>query len=118
MASWAKNADFVANTTTLLNDARHAVVALTSATSSPNVLHTVCGVLQTDDEAAYNSLPTPDASATKLLNKAYNTLGAGASRCYGAGGDAATRARALAELTQGAADLAEGSARVASASTP
>jgi hypothetical protein len=117
-ASWAKDANFVANTATLMGDARHAASALVSPASSPNALHTVCGVLQTDDEAAYNSLPTPDATATGLLNRAYNALGAGASHCYDAGSDATARARALAEVTRGLADLAEGSARVARASTP
>lgn len=118
VASWAKDANFTANTRTLLDDARHAVEALADPSSSPNELHTVCGVLQTDDEAAYNSLPTPDASATGLLNRAYNQLGAGASHCYDAGDAPLARARALRELTAGAADLAEGAARVASALVP
>lgn len=115
-ASWAKDANFAADTRALLGDARHAVTALGAPSSTANLLHTVCGVLQTDDEAAYNSLPTPDAAATALLSRAYNTLGAGASRCYDAGARAPARARALADLTRGAAELAEGAARVASAS--
>lgn len=118
MASWAKDADFTANTRTLLADARHAATALGAPASTSDLLHTVCGVLQTDDEAAYNSLPTPDAAATALLSRAYNALGAGASRCYDAGASAPARARALADLTRGAAALAEGAARVASASAP
>ncbi len=118
VASWAKDANFTANTRTLLGDARHAVTALADPTSTANDLHTVCGVLQTDDEAAYNSLPTPDGAATRLLNRAYNELGTGASRCYEAGASPAARARARREVTTGAADLAEGAARVASALVP
>ena len=118
VANWAKDANFSANTRTLLDDARHAVTALADPSSTANDLHTVCGVLQTDDEAAYNSLPTPDAAATRLLNRAYNELGTGASHCYDAGASATARARALREVTAGAADLAEGAARVASALVP
>ena len=118
VASWAKDANFTANTRTLLDDARHAVTALADPSSTANDLHTVCGVLQTDDEAAYNSLPTPDAAATRLLNRAYNQLGTGASHCYDAGASVSARARALREVTSGSADLAEGAARVASALVP
>ena len=118
LASWAKDANFTANTRTLLDDARHAVTVLADPSSTANDLHTVCGVLQTDDEAAYNSLPTPDAAATRLLNRAYNELGVGASHCYDAGASTSARARALREVTVAAGDLAEGAARVASARAP
>lgn len=118
MVSWARAANFTHNTATLTSDARHAVTALGEPTSSPNLLHTVCGVLQTDDEAAYNSLPTPDASSTNLLSRAYNALGVGASHCYDAGTDPARRARALGEIAHAVAQLAEGVARVGAAMTP
>jgi X-X-X-Leu-X-X-Gly heptad repeat protein len=63
-------------------------------------------------------LPTPDATATTLLSKAYTSLGAGANECYVASTSVRARAKALETLASGLADLSEGSARITSASTP
>jgi uncharacterized protein YceK len=111
-ATWAKQSSFASAKTTLTNDARNASRALQTPSLSTNSLHTVCGVLLVDAEAANAALPTPDQQATTLLSKAYNALGDGANTCYRAGNNAHLRQRAVAYLRLGAADLILGSIRL------
>lgn len=116
LSDWVGQSAFHSAVSTLRTDARHAVTALRERHSSAALLHTVCGVLDLDSESANASLPTPDADSTTLLGRAYDQLGAGAVRCYGAGDSGARRAAAVAAIQRGAATLAEAAARVASAS--
>lgn len=115
LRDWVSQSSFHSALATLRADARNAVTALRSAGSSARLLHTVCGVLDLDAQSANASLPTPDASSTALLSRAYDQLGAGASRCYGASSPT-RRAAAARDIERGAATLAEAAARVASAS--
>jgi hypothetical protein len=116
MTNWVAQNGFGANDKTLTNDAKHAATALRDPSTSAASLHTVCAVLDLETQQENAALPTPDAQATTLLSKAFDTLGAGATECYGASSDVAKRARALRSLSNGAALLAEASARVAAAS--
>jgi hypothetical protein len=116
MTNWATQNGFGANVKSLTNDAKHAAIALRDSSTSAASLHTVCAVLDLETQQENAALPTPDSQATTLLSKAFNTLGAGAVECYGASSNEARRTRALGSLSNGAALLAEASARVAAAS--
>ncbi len=118
LTSWVVQSSFLSSAKALVTDAQHSAGQLKSLSSSDADLHTVCGVLLVDTESANASLPTPDGRATTLLSKAYTNLGAGANECYGASSNVSARAKALASMTLGLADLSEASARIASASTP
>jgi uncharacterized protein YceK len=118
MASWVKQSNYIVNSKTLLADVEHAANALRSTTSSNVELHTVCAVLFTDDGHAEQALPTPDAQATALLNRAYADFANGANQCYEARQSARARASALALLVRGVATLSEASARVSTAVVP
>jgi hypothetical protein len=116
MASWVKQSSYLSGAKAVARDARHSASALEKATTSSVDLHTVCGVLLVDTESANASLPTPDNRATTLLSDAYTNLGAGANECYNAAASTSARATALKSLAKGLNDLAEASARIASAS--
>ncbi|MHB8380211.1 MAG: hypothetical protein ACYDB2_09915 [Acidimicrobiales bacterium] len=118
MTNWVVQSGFIANAKSLTNDAKHSALALRDPSTSDASLRTVCAVLDLETEQANAALPTPDNQATTLLSRALNTLGAGAVECYGASSNVATRARALRSLSNGAADLAEASARVANVIAP
>ena len=114
--NWATSSNVVANSATLLLDARHAATTLRVTSSSSVTLHTVCGVLLLQIQQANSSLPTPDAQLTTLLSQTYTSWGQAANECYAAGASRARRQRAVASLTQGAATLSEALARLASIS--
>ncbi|MFI5036409.1 MAG: hypothetical protein ACHQFZ_09430 [Acidimicrobiales bacterium] len=116
MRAWVTQSAFHTAVATLRSDAGRAVTALRDASTAPNVLHTVCGVLDVDALSANASLPTPDDQATALLGRAYGAFGSGAAICYTAASSAAARVRAVAEVQRAARILAEASARVAAAS--
>ncbi len=116
LRSWVSQSSFHSAVSTLRADARHALTVLRDPQSTPGLLRTVCAVLDVDALSANASLPTPDAQATTLLGRAYDQLGAGANRCYGAGSSAAQRTSAVGLIERGAATLAEAAARVSSAS--
>jgi hypothetical protein len=118
MISWATQSNFATNAKSLYVDTQHSARALRTPSISKADLHTVCGVLLLEAQAANSSLPTPDAQATKLLSGSYADLGAGANQCYRAESNLATRATAIASLAKGAALLAEATARVATTSLP
>ncbi|MGH9020670.1 MAG: hypothetical protein ACRDV0_06580 [Acidimicrobiales bacterium] len=113
--AWTTQSAFASAVTTLRTDARHAVTVLDEPRPSPNLLHTVCGVLSVDAGAADGSLPAPDGTATSLLSTAYSGFAAGAQDCYVAS-DASRRANAVAVIERAVARLAEARARIASIS--
>ena len=114
--NWMSQSNFAHAHQALIGDARTSEQVLLDRTSSSAVLHTVCGVLLVDTEAANSSLPTPDAQSTELLGRAYNAFGGGANTCYRAGSDITQRARALKYLHQALADLSFASIRLSIAS--
>ena len=114
MKAWTSGSSYTATNETLIRDARHSATALGIAAESANELHTVCGVMLYDSEAANSLLPTPDHLVNSLLSKAYGSLGAGANVCYAAGTDSAKRTRALNYLSKGVGLLAEASAQIKS----
>ena len=114
-ANWVHESDYAKNNATLVHDVQRAAAALADHSSTDNQLHTVCGVLYTDTEAANASLPTPDAQSTKLLSRAYTEIGDGGNECYDAATSASQRAKALASLAAGLASLSEAAARLATA---
>lgn len=111
-AAWIQQSSFTSSKATLLKDATNASSALSNVRLSTNSLHTVCGVLLVDVEAANSALPTPDQQASSLLSKAYNAMGDGANTCYKAGTSTALRSRAKAYLQLGATNLALGAVRL------
>jgi hypothetical protein len=116
MKSWTRQSsyNYVATNTSLITDATHSAKALRTTGETNGELHLVCGVLDYDTQSANSFLPTPDTVASKLLDKAYGNLGAGATICYGAGTSASKRARALSYLSIGVGQLNEAYARIKS----
>ncbi len=118
MTGWVAHSDFTSNATSLFNDVKGSAKDLRNPNLSSNDFHTVCQVLYSDDGAMQAALPTPDAQATKLLNRAYQQFATAAHECYDAQSSAVARSRALATLASGAALFSEARARVATASLP
>jgi hypothetical protein len=118
MTGWVTHSSFRANAKSLFSDVKSSAKDLHNAHLSSNDFHTVCQVLYSDDGAMQAALPTPDAQATRLLNKAYLEFATAAHQCYNAQSSATARATALTMLAKGAAVFSEGTARVATASLP
>jgi hypothetical protein len=116
MSGWVSHSSFKVNARTLFSDVKSSAKDLHNMTLSSNDFHTVCQVLYSDDGAMQAALPTPDAQATKLLNRAYQEFATAAHQCYNAQSSAVARAQALATLAKGAAVFSEATARVATAS--
>jgi len=114
MKAWTSGSGYSVSNKTLIKDARHSATALGIAAEGVNQLHTVCGVMLYDSEAANSWLPTPDHLVNSLLAKAYGSLGAGGNVCYAAGSDSAKRTRALNYLSKGVGLLSEASALIKS----
>jgi hypothetical protein len=115
MTGWEQHSSFNANAKTLFNDVKKSAKDLGMSSISSNGLHTVCQVLYDDDGSMQSALPTPDAQATSLLNRAYKDFANGAGNCYRASLTPPDRAKALSEFTNGAAAFSEARARVATA---
>jgi hypothetical protein len=115
MSGWVTQSGFRANATSLFHDVRNSAKDLRNTSLTSNDLHTFCNVLFVDDGSMQSSLPTPDHQATSLLNKAYQAFATAAVECYSAIAVPNDRAKALAELTRGAALFSEARARVAAA---
>jgi hypothetical protein len=118
MTGWVAHSSFKANATSLFSDVKTSAKDLRNVHLSSNDFHTVCQVLYSDDGAMQAALPSPDAQATKLLNKAYQEFAMAAHQCYNAQSSSEARAKALTSLDHGAALFSEGTARVATASLP
>jgi hypothetical protein len=116
MSGWAKQSGFTSNSRALFHDVQNSAKDLRNESLSSNDLHTFCNVLFVDDGSMQSSLPTPDAQATTLLNRAYRDFATAAVECYSAIAVPGDRAKALARLSSGAALLSEARARVAAAS--
>jgi hypothetical protein len=116
MSGWVAHSSFNANAKSLFSDVKGSAKDLRNAHLTSNDFHTVCQVLFSDDGAMQAALPTPDAQATSLLNKAYQDFAKAAHQCYDAQSSAVARSRALATLASGAAVFSEAKARVATAS--
>ena len=114
-ASWLHQSDYYANVKVLAADAHKSANALRNAATSSVDLHTLCGVLFNDAGNMEQSLPTPDDQATKLLDRATSLFAHAASTCYSANANALDRASALTLLGEGAASLAEATARLRTA---
>jgi hypothetical protein len=115
MSGWVKQSGFNANARSLFSDVKSAAKDLRNVALTSNDLHTFCNVLFVDDGSMQSSLPTPDAQATRLLNKAYRDFATAAVECYSAIAVPGDRAKALATLSSGAGLFSEARARVATA---
>jgi hypothetical protein len=109
---WRSQSGFLGSAKSLVGDVTSSTKALRTVGESVANLHTVCGVLLVETEAANSSLPTPDAQLNRLLATAYNELGEGANVCYTAGSSLPARARAIGYLEMGTASLYEAAARL------
>jgi hypothetical protein len=114
LSHWTTSSNLTGSLAQLTLDARHAVSALRTATTSAAQLHTVCAVLDLETLQANASLPSPDAQATALLSSAYTDLGSGANECYKAAASKAQRNIAVNYLIRAGAEISEAQARVAS----
>jgi uncharacterized protein (DUF2237 family) len=112
MRTWVTQSSYRANLSTLTADIHHSAAALRNTSMTGVDLHTVCAVMFLELSQAGASLPTPDRQATSLLSKAYIDLQTGANQCYGAASSSAARARALASMVKGYAELSEANVRV------
>jgi hypothetical protein len=117
MTGWVAHSSFTANAKSLFDDVKSSAKDLHNTNLSSNDFHTVCQVLYSDDGAMQAALPTPDAQATSLLNKAYQEFATAAHQCYNAQSSVESRSKALTTLAKGAAVFSEARARVATAST-
>jgi hypothetical protein len=118
MTGWVTHSSFHSNAKALFDDVKTSAKDLRNPRLSSNDFHTVCQVLYSDDGSLQAALPTPDAQATKLLNRAYQDFATAAHQCYNAESSATARADALATLAKGAGVFSEATARVATASLP
>ena len=113
MQEWVKQTGFtqaLGGTRSDLQNANEVV----SRGATPAEAHTVCGVLLVGIEASNTELPTPDQTATNLIGKAYETLGAAAHECYDSSGNPAKLAAFQRDRLAGLAELSEGQLRVES----
>jgi hypothetical protein len=115
MSGWVRQSGFTTNARSLFSDVKSSAKDLRNHSLTSNDLHTFCNVLYVDDGSMQSSLPTPDAQATRLLNKAYRDFASAAVECYSAIAVAGDRAKALATLSDGAALFSEARARVTAA---
>ncbi len=112
VANWLQQANFHSNTARLAHDASVARRLLANTSSSGAELHTVCGVLLVDTEAANSSLPSPDHQGNTLLGNAYQRLGDAGNTCYNASDSATNRARATTYLNEAVTLLTEAQIRL------
>jgi hypothetical protein len=117
MSGWVKQSGFNANARALFSDVKNSAKDLRNDSLSSNDLHTFCNVLFVDDGSMQSSLPTPDAQATSLLNRAYRDFATAAVECYSAIAVPGDRSKALATLSDGAASFSEARARVVAAAS-
>ena len=115
MSRWVKQSGFTGNARSLFSDVQSSAKDLHNPSLTSNDLHTLCNVLYVDDGSMQSSLPTPDAQATALLNKAYRDFASAAVECYSAIVVPSDRAKALTALSNGAALFSEARARVSAA---
>jgi len=84
LKNWVDNTGLGQSIGTLQDDGAHVSEVL-SRHRGTSALHTICGVLTTDAEAANSHLPSPDTQLTELLAKAYALEYDAGSNCYAAG---------------------------------
>lgn len=111
VTSWAQSTDFTSTLTTVRGDL--AAEAQYAALGAPAThARTVCDVLVTDTLHANEQLPTPDATLTGLLGRAYAAAGASGHDCYdAAGADSPQLASAAAQRSSALSLLIEAEAR-------
>lgn len=105
LRGWMSNANFTANSATLRLDLAHVMTALEDASAPATELHTVCGILTTDAEAANSALPTPNRVAATELSIAYEEMGTAANTCYYAAGRVTQRRLGMIQLAAAGQDL-------------
>ncbi len=110
--NWLSQSNFHANTHRLAQDAHVTRKLLLSARPTAPQLHTVCGVLLLDSEAANSSLPSPDNQSNTLLANAYDTMGNAANTCFNASASRSQRVRAVAYLDRAVTLLTESQIRL------
>jgi len=111
MRSWVTSTGYGPSTGTLIRDAAKATQVLVEQ-SGVNSAHTVCAVMLLDAESANGNLPAPDPTATTLLAKAYNALGAAANACYAAPNSPQALSNFQTFKATGLADLSEATLRI------
>jgi len=82
--SWVSSTQVGQSVGTLVGDGA-AVARAQGEDLGPGALHTVCGVLTTDAEAANANLPSPDQQVTVWLSQAYQLEYEAGGDCYSAG---------------------------------
>jgi hypothetical protein len=111
MRAWIDSTGYGSSTGSLIIDARNAERTL-AAGGGVNAAHTICAVMLLDAETANGNLPSPDATVTSLLSKAYDSLGRAANDCYAAPQSAKALAAFDLARSNGLAYLSEGHARI------
>ncbi len=113
LSNWVSGTGFATSTDQIQSDVAKAT-ALVGHTEDPAVVHTVCGVLLVEVQAANQNLPSPDAQTTTLLGGAYNALGEAANDCYNSVGNAAKQAAFAQHRRDGLVGLTEARLRIES----
>jgi hypothetical protein len=94
--SWVNGSTLGQSIGTVVGDAARVGVAVDQHKAG-TVLHTDCGVLLSDAQAANGNLPTPDSQLTNLLSSGYAFAYDAGSDCYNSGG---TNEKLLARATK------------------
>jgi hypothetical protein len=83
--AWVRGSGLGQSIGTVVGDAARVRAAVDSH-QGVGVLHTDCGVLVADSQAANGELPTPDHQLTDLLSSGYTLAYDAGNDCYASGG--------------------------------
>ena len=113
MSTWVRGTAFTDVVGTLRSDVDKAASLLASNPAAAQV-HTVCGVLLVEVQAANSGLPSPDKTTTPLLSSAYHSLQDAATYCYDAVGNPTSASKFSGARSAGLARLSEAQLEVES----
>jgi len=108
LRTWVEASQFGQTVGTLEGDAARVTTAVAEH-KDVGTIHTICGVLLTDTQAANGDLPTPDKALTLTLSHAYTLDYEAGNNCY-SGGTTGTKL-----LTKSADERSEAHADLVSA---
>ncbi|MHB8219633.1 MAG: hypothetical protein ACYDHU_04825 [Acidimicrobiales bacterium] len=112
LRTWVTDSGLGQSIGTLHDDGAHVSEVLDRHRGTP-ALHTICGVLTTDAEAANSHLPSPDTQVTQILAKAYGLEYDAGTNCYAAGvGGTKLLAKSAAERAEAQRLFSEALARI------
>lgn len=109
--SWAQSNGLGASLATIRNDLAKVAVQLNAPSATVNGDHTICAAMLLDADQSNANLPSPDATLSSLLAKAYSVVGSAANECYAVAADHSKLARFTTLSESARSYLAEAEAR-------